>query len=162
MMKKTYEILVMVKGSKLPEEANDITSGFEKILRSFGTEIKETQDWGRRRLAYKIEGEQFGYYKLYFVDLEPKTLSQIKSELALLPRERSLMRYMFTQVDEQYIEDTKNFKGEIEVPAQLKELGQKFSFRRVKEEQSEDQQQASEEKQDAEVDEIVRGATKNI
>ena len=148
----------------MPEEALDIASAFENILTSFEGEAIEVQDWGRRKLAYKINGDDFGYYKLYYARINPDQVSEIIREVDLLPQDRAPLRYLVNQVDEEYVSYTAQFKGERDVPVSVKDLASKLSFKKSSDASSKPadyvQDEDSSRQEEAEIDEMVRGATK--
>jgi small subunit ribosomal protein S6 len=61
--KNTYETLFVVDLTKGEEAVRAIVDKFVNLISQNG-EITATNEWGKRRLAYPIEGMTEGYYVL--------------------------------------------------------------------------------------------------
>jgi small subunit ribosomal protein S6 len=61
--KNTYETLFVVDLTKGEEAVKAIVDKFVNLISQNG-EITATNEWGKRRLAYPIEGMTEGYYVL--------------------------------------------------------------------------------------------------
>jgi small subunit ribosomal protein S6 len=90
-----YELMVIIK-PLLPEDtratvqkklANDIAKYDGKIL--------ETDVWGKRHLAYKIEQHSEGYYIVYKLELSPATIGDLEKSLSL---NTDIIRYLLTKI----------------------------------------------------------------
>ena len=78
-----YEILLMLD-PELPEERQTeiVTRAREAIERDGGT-LDKHEPWGRRRLAYEIDGKHDGLYHLVNFDCEPATLDELSRVLRI-------------------------------------------------------------------------------
>jgi len=78
-----YEILFVVPNRFTDEEAKSIVSQVEKTLADAGGQITRREYWGKKRLAYEIKNNAYGYYALFEFNLEGKSLAKIDAGLRL-------------------------------------------------------------------------------
>lgn len=78
-----YEILFIVPNKFTEEEAKTVAGQVEKIIAAGGGEITLREYWGKKRLAYEIKHNAFGYYGLFEFDLEGAKLAKIDKDLRL-------------------------------------------------------------------------------
>jgi small subunit ribosomal protein S6 len=97
-MKTAYELMIILK-PLLPE---DIRSGIEKRLNSLvkklGGDVKSSDVWGKKHLAYKIGSHEEGYYIVYDIDLPGENLKEFDTELKLF---NDIIRFLITKKDNQ-------------------------------------------------------------
>jgi small subunit ribosomal protein S6 len=67
-----------------------------KIITESGGEIVSQDDWGRRRLAYKIKGEDFAVYRLFELKLPAEAVKKINDKLNITDE---VLRFLLTKVD---------------------------------------------------------------
>jgi small subunit ribosomal protein S6 len=80
---KHYEILFIVPNKFTDEEAKKVAAYVEKVLTENGGQVTYSEYWGKKRLAYEIKHNAFGYYGLFEFDLEGKNLAKIDNTLKL-------------------------------------------------------------------------------
>jgi small subunit ribosomal protein S6 len=78
-----YEILFIIPNKFTDEEAKTVSSKIEKVLTDNGAAITLSEYWGKKRLAYEIKHNAFGYYGLFEFDLEKSELAKIDKNLRL-------------------------------------------------------------------------------
>jgi len=78
-----YEILFIAPNKFTDDEAKTVAGQVEKILTTGGGQITHREYWGKKRLAYEIKHNAFGYYGLFEFDLEGANLAKIDSNLRL-------------------------------------------------------------------------------
>lgn len=90
---KTYELVVAFR----MKEGQDVAGieGVKKILTDAKAVIKSEEDMGDRELAYEIDKETRGRYRLFNVELEQETLPRIEEALKL---RNEILRYLFVVV----------------------------------------------------------------
>jgi small subunit ribosomal protein S6 len=67
----------------------------EAIKRSSG-EILKIHEWGRRRLAYEVEGRRDGYYYIVYFEQDPAALTDMWSDFQL---HEDLIRFLTLRTD---------------------------------------------------------------
>jgi small subunit ribosomal protein S6 len=78
-----YEGMYVISAT-LSEEARK--KAMEKVhlgITGRGGAILKAHDWGRRRLAYEIDGHREGYYFLLYFDLQPSAITELWQEYHL-------------------------------------------------------------------------------
>jgi small subunit ribosomal protein S6 len=91
-----YELTVLVKPD-LENEIDATINAIKKLVTDNGGEVTTVDNWGKKRLAYKIDKEDFAVYVYTEVELPaaaPKKISDVLniSDYAL--------RYLLVKVDE--------------------------------------------------------------
>ena len=80
---KHYEILFIIPNKYTDDEARQVYERVEKIIADNGGQITMREYWGKKRLAYEIKQNAFGYYGLFEFDLEGENLATVDSALRL-------------------------------------------------------------------------------
>ncbi|MFA5000014.1 MAG: 30S ribosomal protein S6 [Patescibacteria group bacterium] len=78
-----YEILFIIPNKFTDEEAKKLTEEIEKTLTENNGEISHREYWGKKKLAYPIKQNVYGYYGLFEFDLEGKDLAKIDQTFRL-------------------------------------------------------------------------------
>lgn len=78
-----YEILFIIPNRFTDDEAKTVSANVEKIIEENGGKVTLREYWGKKRLAYEIKHNAFGYYSLFEFDLEGKNLAKIDTTLRL-------------------------------------------------------------------------------
>jgi small subunit ribosomal protein S6 len=91
-MRNTYELTFIVRLDPSEEViTNTITQVKEWVEAESLGEVKTTDRWGRRKLAYEIDKQRDGYYVLMNAEMDPKNLPELERNLRLSP---SVLRYL--------------------------------------------------------------------
>ncbi|MBP5204559.1 30S ribosomal protein S6 [bacterium] len=109
---KNYEMMVALK-SLLPDDLRkELHKEFVELIKKFGGDVVDVDVWGKRYLAYKIDGHNEGYYIVYEFKADPKDISEIKRYMQLKPE---VLRFMVVNTKDA-AEKGKNIKKkEIEI-----------------------------------------------
>ena len=78
-----YEILFILPNRFTDDEAKTVSASVEKIIADNSGNVTFREYWGKKRLAYDIKHNAFGYYSLLEFDLEGKNLAKIDTALRL-------------------------------------------------------------------------------
>lgn len=84
-MKKSYELTVVLRldnDDALRSQIDEIKGWIEADDQGSVTRI-DTSHFGRRRLAFEIEGQREAYYVLYYADVEASAVDELERELRL-------------------------------------------------------------------------------
>lgn len=92
-----YEFMMIVDPTLSEEERNTKIEDVKKVLADADTKIINEDVWWDKKLAYKINGQERGYYVLYTVELDGTKISTMSKELNL---NRSIWRYMFSKIED--------------------------------------------------------------
>ena len=95
-MSKAYELTVLIH----PDLETDIETPLAKvreIIASAGGTITKEDNWGKKKLAYKIAKEDFAVYVYFDVELPPEAPLKISNTLNITDE---VLRYLLVTVDE--------------------------------------------------------------
>lgn len=94
---KKYECLYIVNINFDSEGISAVVARMEEILKNVGAEVKNTQHWGKRKLAYAIDKERYGNYVLLHFEGENPNIAEFQREVEI---EKGVLHYMTIRLDE--------------------------------------------------------------
>ena len=80
---RDYEMVVILNPEIGDDALPDSLQRLEQAITSRGGEVVETNNWGRRRLAYPIKRNLEGNYIVSQIKLEPTQISGLESNLRI-------------------------------------------------------------------------------
>ncbi|MBT3852725.1 30S ribosomal protein S6 [bacterium] len=89
-----YELMTIVDPTISEEERNASIDELKALLKKNSVKIEKEDVWGDKKMAYKINGSDRGFYTLYDLDMDGKLISQISKTMNL---NKSIWRYMFVK-----------------------------------------------------------------
>lgn len=90
-----YEIAVLYH----PDLEIDLEKPMKKvegIITETGGKITNTENWGKRKLAYTIKKQEFAVYVFYAVELPPEALKKINDTFNITDE---VLRFLMTKLD---------------------------------------------------------------
>ncbi|HNX10575.1 MAG TPA: 30S ribosomal protein S6 [bacterium] len=78
-----YELLFIISNRFTEDEAKKCVAKVENIITQGEGKISASEFWGKKRLAYPIKHETYGYYNLVEFDLERTALAKLEEKLRL-------------------------------------------------------------------------------
>ena len=91
----TYEIAVLIHPD-LEIDLSKPQAKVEKIFTDNGGKISKTDNWGKKKLAYKIVEQDSAVYVFYTVDIPAESVRKIEATLNITDE---VIRYLITRVD---------------------------------------------------------------
>lgn len=88
---KSYELMVIIRHLLSEDERLDAQKKISDIFQQVGGEITNTDVWGKRHLAYEIDGQTEGYYIVYKCTLPNQSANTLESELRL---DNNILRFL--------------------------------------------------------------------
>jgi small subunit ribosomal protein S6 len=73
-----YETMFVLKPTLTPEETQAKIQMIKDVLTSQGAEICASEDWGSKKLAYKVEKHDRGYYYITYFKAEGKSILELE------------------------------------------------------------------------------------
>jgi small subunit ribosomal protein S6 len=96
-MRNTYELAFIVRIDPSEEVINNTVTQVKEWVEAENLgEVKTTDRWGRRKLAYEIDKQRDGYYVLMNAEIDPKNLPELERNLRLSP---NVLRYSLIRPD---------------------------------------------------------------
>ena len=78
---RPYETLLLVDPRRTDQEIDETVDRFSSLVTERGGEMAGIERWGRRRLAYEIEGLTEGYYAVCTYSLDSSHRKEIEEAL---------------------------------------------------------------------------------
>lgn len=103
-----YEIAVLYH----PDLEVDLTKAEErikKIITDNGGKITATDNWGKRKLAYSIKGNEHAVYVFYSVELPGSSVAKVESTLNITDE---VIRFLISRPDLRAIAKAEKLKAE--------------------------------------------------
>jgi small subunit ribosomal protein S6 len=95
---RRYETVWVVNGDLPDEEVKATIDKFTKVITGQGGTLVGVEEWGRRKLAYKIEGTFRGYYVIADFAGLPGTVKELERNYRIDDR---IIRYLTTKKSDQ-------------------------------------------------------------
>lgn len=90
-----YEIAVLYDPG-LEVDLSKAEDRVKKIVTDNGGKINATDNWGKRKLAYKIKGNEHAIYVFYTAELPPEAVQKVESTLNITDE---VIRFLITKPD---------------------------------------------------------------
>lgn len=94
-MKRDYELVVLLHPDLEIDLERPLTK-LRKIIADNQGEIVKEENWGKRKLAYRINDEDFAVYTYLEISLPGETVKKLQSTLNITDE---VLRYLLTAVD---------------------------------------------------------------
>lgn len=96
---RIYELGFILKPDLPVQEAQASIEAVKKSLTDGGAKIDKVDDWGKRRLAYRVSGFWSGHYVFiqYSVEDEPSLTREVERRLRVAD---NIIKYMTIRIDE--------------------------------------------------------------
>lgn len=105
---RTYELMYVVDPRVSDEEADSVHETVKQLVTDGGTEITREDDWGRRKLAYPIDKQTEGRYRLLYFHAD-KAFSNGGDLDRRMEQSDKILRHLVIRTDE----DLKRAHGEV-------------------------------------------------
>ncbi len=103
-----YEIAVLYHPD-LEVDLEKATSRVEKIFADNGGKVANQDNWGKRKLAYNIKGNESAIYIIYTVDMPPANVRKVEGVLNITDE---VIRFLITKPDLKAIAKAEAAKAE--------------------------------------------------
>jgi small subunit ribosomal protein S6 len=90
-----YEIAVLYHPD-LEVDLSKAEDRVKKIIADNGGKIIGTDNWGKRKLAYIIKGNEYAIYVFYSIELDPQSVLKVESTLNITDE---VIRFLITRPD---------------------------------------------------------------
>jgi small subunit ribosomal protein S6 len=94
-----YEMMVILNPKQTDQEIEKQLGEVKEAVAENGFKIVDEDNWGSRKLAYKIKGLTEGYYVVMLFEGEAQGSVQLHKDLRLI---NSVVRYMMMKVEDDY------------------------------------------------------------
>ena len=93
---RNYEGVLILSPDLPADQSKGVVAQVQELVTKNGGRVEGLQDWGKRRLAYKIKKKQDGHYVLVNFQIDPKTTKKLEQSLRLNDQ---LIRFLLVNKD---------------------------------------------------------------
>jgi small subunit ribosomal protein S6 len=96
-MTRIYEELFIIRPDATDEEITPIVEQIRGIVTNAGGTIDKEERWGVRKLAYRVQKRNEGYYVLLQFSSDPQTVREIERRLRV---NDAVLKFLTVRIDE--------------------------------------------------------------
>ena len=104
---QTYESTVLINASLDDPQIEGIISKIKDTVTNNGGEIREVENWGRKRLAYMVNKSKIGYYVIFRFDAPTTIISKLERFYNL---DDHILRFLNIKLDADALEQLEKNK----------------------------------------------------
>lgn len=94
---RIYEELFIIRPDATDEEITPIVEQVKGVITTGGGTVDKEERWGVRRLAYRVEKRNEGYYVLIQFTAAPSTVKEVERRLRV---NDSVLKFITVRIDE--------------------------------------------------------------
>lgn len=91
---RRYENMVLLDGTLEPQDAKELVNKIVATVERFGGKIVKTENWGKRKCAYRIKKQSYAYYILLWFEAEAGIIDEMRRQYRLM---EPVLRYIFVR-----------------------------------------------------------------
>ena len=103
-----YEIAVLYHPD-LEMDLEKATNKVEKIIKDNGGKVVNADNWGKKKLAYKINKQEFAVYVIYTVEMPGTGVAKVESTLNITDE---VIRFLIVRPDLKKIAKAEDMKAD--------------------------------------------------
>lgn len=93
---RAYELIVLLHPDLEIDAETPITK-LEKLITQYGGKVTKRDNWGKRRLAYRVKKQDFAVYVYFEIQIEPTQVRELEN--AILITEEVLRHLLVSRVE---------------------------------------------------------------
>ncbi len=97
----SYESAVIINAALDDEQIESIITRIKEFITNNGGDIRDIENWGRKRLAYMINKSKIGYYAIFRFDAPTNIISKLERNYTL---DEHILRYLTISLDKDAVE----------------------------------------------------------
>ena len=94
---RNYEIILVGSAALTDDEANGLFEKFKGIISEAGGGVKFESTWGRRRLAYAVQKQSHGIYKMLYAEAKGAVVEELERQCSY---DDQMIKYFIYGVDD--------------------------------------------------------------
>lgn len=107
MKKNVYDSTVLINAALDDSQIEAILTRIKEFIASNEGEIREFENWGRKRLAYMVNKSKIGYYAVFRFDAPPEIVSKLDRIYSL---DEHILRFLTLKLDKDALEQIEKNK----------------------------------------------------
>ena len=101
MKTNSYESAVIINAALDDEQIESIITRIKDFITNNGGNIRDIDNWGRKRLAYMINKSKIGYYVIFRFDAPTNIISKLERNYTL---DEHILRYLTISLNKDAVE----------------------------------------------------------
>ena len=102
-----YESAVLLNAALEDEQIDSVISRIKETIVNNGGEIRDIENWGRKRLAYMVKKSKIGYYVFFRFNAPSSIVSKLERTYVL---DEHILRFLTVKLDNDAIESIEKNK----------------------------------------------------
>lgn len=91
-----YELMLIIDSSISEEKRNTSISELKALLEKNEVKVEKEDIWWDKKMAYKINKLDRGFYMLFDLEMNGKSIKEMSKVINL---DKNIVRYMFTKIE---------------------------------------------------------------
>ena len=128
-----YESAVLINAALDDEQIESVVSRITDNIVNNGGEIREIDNWGRKRLAYMVNKSKIGYYAIYRFNAPSTIVSKLERAFNL---DDHVLRYLTIKLSKEaveYLEKNKSSENDFDSSSDKQKNGENSSEKKEEE-----------------------------
>ena len=102
-----YESAVLINAALEDDQIDSVISRVKETISNNGGEIRDIENWGRKRLAYMVKKSKIGYYVFFRFNAPSNIVSKLERTYVL---DEHILRFLTIKLDNDAIESIEKNK----------------------------------------------------
>jgi len=102
-----YESAVLINAALDDQQIDTILTRIKDFIINNGGQIRELENWGRKRLAYPVEKSKIGYYAIYRFDAPSDFIAKLERTYSL---DEQILRFVTLKLNSDALEQLEKNK----------------------------------------------------
>jgi len=107
MRKGTYESAILINAALDDQQIEAILTKVKDFIINNGGQVREFENWGRKRLAYPVEKSKIGYYAIYRFDAPGDIVAKLERTYSL---DEQILRFITLKLNSDALEQLEKNK----------------------------------------------------
>lgn len=107
MSKSVYESAILINAALDDQQIESIITRVKDLITTNGGEIRDFENWGRKRLAYPIEKSKIGYYAIFRFDAPGDIVAKLERSYNL---DEQILRFVNLKLSKDALEQLEKNK----------------------------------------------------
>ncbi|WP_337871724.1 30S ribosomal protein S6 [Ignavibacterium sp.] len=108
-----YESAILINAALEDNQIENVINRVKEFITTNGGQIRDFENWGRKRLAYPVEKSKIGYYAIFIFDAPGIIVSKLERFYNL---DEHILRYLTIKLSKEALEQIeKNKKQSVSV-----------------------------------------------
>jgi small subunit ribosomal protein S6 len=102
-----YESAVLINAALDDQQIDSILTRIKDLITNNGGQVRELDNWGRKRLAYPVEKSKIGYYAIYRFDAPSDLIAKLERAYTL---DEQILRFVTLKLSADALEQLEKNK----------------------------------------------------